>query len=68
MLLPEAKNVTADDIQAIMEAQKAYDSLSAADKKAVPTELAQKMLAVYSASMPVILKDVADRVRHCRTN
>ena len=61
--LPEAKNVTADDIQAIMEAQKAYDSLSAADKKAVPTELAQKMLAVYSASMPVILKDVADRVR-----
>ena len=46
-----------------MEAQKAYDSLSAADKKAVPTELAQKMLAVYSASMPVILKDVADRVR-----
>lgn len=61
--LPEAKNVTADDIQAIMEAQKAYDSLSAADKNAVPTELAQKMLAVYSASMPVILKDVADRVR-----
>lgn len=39
------------------------NSLSAADKKAVPTELAQKMLAVYSASMPVILKDVADRVR-----
>lgn len=62
--LPEALELTIEDKDAVKEAKRAYDALTADQKAEIPTELNAKITTVYNEAVTLILKqlrsDIAD--------